>query len=149
MQQDPTPRREAAGANTAAPQREPGTLPLLDIDGARATVRLNRPKYHNRIEAQDIAHLLSTFDRVEADHGVRVLVLTGTGRTFCAGYDLSALQRGPGGGELDFARLVDRLERLAVPTVCALNGGVYGGGTDLALACDFRIGIRGIEFRMP
>jgi enoyl-CoA hydratase len=126
-----------------------GALPRLEIEGARATIRLSRPRQHNRIEAPDIEHLLEVFDRVEADRAVRVLVLTGTGRSFCAGYDLSALQRGPGGGELVFAQLVDRLERLRVPTVCALNGGVYGGGTDLALACDFRIGIRKMELRMP
>jgi enoyl-CoA hydratase len=134
------------------PDAEPaaeGTPPLLVIEGARATVRLSRPRHHNRIEAPDIPHLVGIFDRIEADRSVRVLVLTGTGRSFSAGYDLSALQRGPGGGELEFAHLVDRLERLRVPTICALNGGVYGGGTDLALACDFRIGVRGMEFRMP
>jgi enoyl-CoA hydratase/carnithine racemase len=134
------------GTRTAA---HAGTLPRLEIAGARATIHLNRPGHHNRIEAPDIDHLLEIFDRLEADHSVRVLVLTGTGRSFSAGYDLSALQRGPGGGELVFASLVDRLERLAVPTICALNGGVYGGGTDLALACDFRIGARGMELRMP
>ena len=124
--------------------------PILTVDGARATIRLNRPRHHNRIETSDIAVLCEQFAQIDADRRIRVLVLTATGRTFCAGFNLEELaperydERAPG-----FDRMVDQLEALRVPTVAAVGGSLYGGGTDLALACDFRIGIPGIELMMP
>ena len=70
---------------------EGASAPLLDITGARATIRLNRPRHHNRLEADDLGVLLKLFDQVEADPALRVLVLTGTGRTFSSGYDLGSV----------------------------------------------------------
>lgn len=131
--------------------------PLLTIDGACATIRLNRPRHLNRIQPEDIAALVAHFDRIDAERAVRVLVLTGTGRAFSAGYDLGDLARRTAApeaapaetGRPDFGAMVDRLENLRVPTVCRLNGSVYGGSTDLALACDFRVGVAGMEMVMP
>jgi len=126
------------------------SAPILSVDGARATIRLNRPRHHNRIETGDIAALCEQFARIEKDRRIRVLVLTATGRTFCAGFNLEELAperydaSAPG-----FDRMVDQLEALRVPTICAAGGSLYGGGTDLALACDFRIGVPGIELMMP
>src|SRR5438105_11789838 len=134
---------------------ESASAPLLDISGARATIRLNRPRHHNRLEADDLGVLLKLFDQIEADPTLRVLVLTGTGRSFSSGYDLgsvaaravSAREQQSAGSA--FEVVVNRLEDLAVPTICRLNGGVYGGSTDLALACDFRIGVDSAEMFMP
>src|SRR6202040_3263545 len=67
------------------------SAPVLDIDGARAAIRLNRPKHLNRLQPEDLEALLKLFDRVEADPAIRVLVLTGTGRAFSAGYDLNSV----------------------------------------------------------
>jgi enoyl-CoA hydratase/carnithine racemase len=130
------------------------TPPILMLEGARATIRLNRPAQHNRIEPDDLRVLTDHLAAVAANPDVRVLVLTGTGRTFCAGYDIGALARGrpPVGGDDApplFGDVVDRLEDLALPTIAALNGGVFGGGTDLALACDFRIGVETARMFMP
>src|ERR1700733_4860154 len=131
------------------------STPLIEISGARATIRLNRPKHLNRLQPDDLDALLELFDRIEADPAIRVLVLTGTGRAFSAGYDLnsvaeratSAVEQNSAGSA--FEVVADRLEDLGVPTICRLNGGVYGGSTDLALACDFRIGIDTCEMFMP
>src|ERR1700721_4580662 len=68
----------------------PGT-PRLDIEGARATIRLNRPRHLNRLQPDDLDALLKLFDRIEADAAIRVMVLTGTGRAFSAGYDLNSV----------------------------------------------------------
>src|SRR6202040_1011009 len=131
------------------------SAPVLDIDGARAAIRLNRPKHLNRLQPDDLEALLKLFDRIEADPAVRVLVLTGTGRAFSAGYDLGSVaeRAGSAPGEQTagsgFEIVVNRLEDPAVPPICRLNGGVYGGATDLALACDFRIGIDSCEMFMP
>jgi enoyl-CoA hydratase len=130
------------------------SVPLLDIVGARATIRLNRPKHLNRLQPDDLDALVKLFDRIEADPAIRVLVLTGTGRAFSSGYDLGSIaERAANSQEQTagsaFERVVNRLEDLAVPTICRINGGVYGGSTDLALACDFRIGVDSCEMFMP
>jgi enoyl-CoA hydratase/carnithine racemase len=134
---------------------EAATPPLLELAGPRATIRLNRPKHLNRLQAEDLDALLSLFNRIESDPAIRVLVLTGTGRAFSAGYDLNSVaERAVSDVEANsagsaFEVVVNRLEDLSVPTICRLNGGVYGGATDLALACDFRIGVDTGEMFMP
>ena len=55
------------------------SAPILEINGARATIRLNRPKHLNRLQSEDLGDLVKLFDRIEADPAIRVLVLTGTG----------------------------------------------------------------------
>src|SRR3954467_12286308 len=121
---------------------EAATAPVLEIDGARATIRLNRPKHLNRLQSEDLDELVKLFDRIEADPAIRVLVLTGTGRAFSSGYDLNSVadratsaKEKPSAGSA-FEVMVNRLEDLGVPTICRLNGGVYGGSTDLPLARD-------------
>ncbi|HMM92177.1 enoyl-CoA hydratase/isomerase family protein [Bradyrhizobium sp.] len=134
---------------------EAASAPILDISGARATIRLNRPKHLNRLQSEDLGELVRLFDRIEGDDAIRVLVLTGTGRAFSAGYDLNSVaDRATSANEQQsagsaFEVVVNRLEDLGVPTICRLNGGVYGGSTDLALACDFRIGVDTAEMFMP
>ena len=121
--------------------------PVLEIDGPLARLRLCRPRQHNRLDPADLPVMLDHLERVARDPAVRVLVLTGSGRqTFSSGYTLAAIRN-----ELDdrFERVLDTLEQLPLPVVCALNGSVYGGATDLALCCDFRIGVRGSRMFMP
>lgn len=124
----------------------------MTVEGARATIRFQRTERHNALAAADIATLVEHLAAVEANPAIRVLLLAAAGRTFCSGYDLKALageQRGGTGADaVTFGAMVDRLELLRVPTIAALGGSVYGGGTDLALACDFRIGTPTIELRM-
>lgn len=139
--------QQSAVAESASP-------PVLSVEGARATIRLNRPRHLNRLQPEDLDALLRLFERIEADAAIRVLVLTGTGRAFSAGYDLGSIaERSAAAQEQTagsaFEVVVNRLENLAVPTICRLNGGVYGGATDLALACDFRIGVDTAEMFMP
>ena len=129
--------------------------PVLERQGARATIRLNRPRHLNRLQAGDLDVLLKLFAEIEADSAIRVVVLTGTGRAFSAGYDLnsvadratSEVEHTSAGSA--FEAVVNRLEDIGVPTICRLNGGVYGGSTDLALACDFRVGVDTCEMFMP
>lgn len=127
--------------------------PLLAVDAAGvATLTLRRPAHLNRLHAEDLAAIDAHLRAVAADGAVRVLVLTGRGRAFCAGYHIGELDRSADAateGPLRFERTVDRLEALPVPTIARLNGSVYGGATDLALACDFRVGVGTMELRMP
>ncbi|HZK91145.1 MAG TPA: enoyl-CoA hydratase/isomerase family protein [Stellaceae bacterium] len=132
------------------------TAPVVTIADGRATIRLNRPREHNRLEPGDLAVLRETFIRLDSDSEMRVLVLTGTGKSFSSGYHIGALlerkaDEKPAQGNADdsFEAVVNRLEALRVPTIAALQGSVYGGATDLALACDFRIGVEGMRMLMP
>ncbi len=145
---------------SATSNEDEATAPIVTIGEGRATIRLNRPRQHNRIEPDDLVTLRETFARIDEDPKVRVLVLTGTGKSFSSGYHIGALVArraaapdAPANAEEPgsdaFARTVDRLEGLRVPTIAALNGSVYGGSTDLALACDFRIGVAGMQLVMP
>jgi enoyl-CoA hydratase/carnithine racemase len=126
---------------------EQGQLPSLVLEGERATITLRRPRHHNRLEPPDLVELLRLFRTVEEAPGLRVLVLTGTGASFSAGFHIGAF--GEGAGATTLEAVVEALERLRVPTICALNGSVYGGATDLALACDFRLGVEGMRLVMP
>jgi enoyl-CoA hydratase/carnithine racemase len=124
-----------------------GSPPTLEIADSLATITLRRPAEHNRIDPDDPAVVLRHLEKIAADPSVRLLVLTGEGeKTFCSGYTLAQI-----GARLDrsFEDMLDAIESLDIPTLCALNGSAYGGGTDLALACDFRIGVRGCRLFMP
>ena len=135
------------------PPQEASASPILTIADGRADVVLNRPREHNRLEPDDLTALIEIFDRIDTDASVRVMVLTGRGKSFSSGFHIGALSdRKEGKGDYDphaFERMVDRLEALRVPTIAALNGGVYGGSTDMALACDFKIGVSGMKMFMP
>lgn len=131
---------------------QPAGPPQLLLHGGCATLHLNRPEHHNRLEADDLLVLQQHLLRLQAEPGLRVVQLTAQGPSFCSGFHLGALgesadaaERGP---QL-FEQTVDLLEALEVPTVCCLQGGVYGGAIDLALACDFRVGVPGMALRMP
>jgi enoyl-CoA hydratase/carnithine racemase len=126
---------------------------IYDVVDHVATLTLNAPERMNTISGvmlEQISELLLAADR---DPDVRCIVLTGTGRAFCAGLDLQAQMAGPkfslgnlGGGEIAYPGEFDVrsappvvLHGVDTPTVCALNGGAAGYGLDLALGCDIRI----------
>lgn len=127
---------------------------LLTIEGPRATITLNDPAKHNRLDPTGLGLLMAAVEKADADPEVRVTVITGAGeKSFCSGYDLGSIpangRQQTGHRDSAFEGVMDRIEAMRMPTLCALNGGVYGGATDLALACDFRLGVRGMRFFMP
>jgi len=127
---------------------ETGDRPTLRIERDVARVVLNRPRRHNRFEPADI-EAMSTMLRSLSTRDVRVLIVTARGPSFSSGFDLETLS-GPRARECTaaFAELCDLVETLPIPTVCGLNGNVYGGATDFALACDFRVGVEGCRLQM-
>jgi enoyl-CoA hydratase len=109
-----------------------------------ALVRLNRPSKLNSIDAVMVREFGELVAAVRADRNVQVLVFTGNGRAFCAGADISVLQCV--GSPAEFMRYIETiqttfnaLDDLDRPTIAAVNGLAYGGGCELAIACDFRI----------
>lgn len=124
------------------------SAPLLQFDGACATIRLNRPSQHNRIDPADIPVLQAHLDATQANPDIRVVVIAGNGpKTFSSGYTLQAIRERL--DERTFEKLLDRIETLPLPTIAAIQGGVYGGATDLALCCDLRIGVSTSRMFMP
>lgn len=120
--------------------------PELALDGAVATITLRRPEQANRLTAEDLEQLGALVTEVNAREEVLVLQLRGRGKYFCSGYDIASIGAGR---KVDFEAVVDALEAARPVTIAVLHGGVYGGATDLALACDFRVGAHGIDMFMP
>ncbi len=118
-----------------------------EITGNTGRITLNRPETHNALD-QGAMRRLTEVLRDWADKDLRVLVLTGTGRSFCSGAALGDVA-GEDWGDNPLTTLCNTLESFPAPTICALNGGVYGGGVDLAMACDFRIGVQGMKMFVP
>jgi enoyl-CoA hydratase/carnithine racemase len=122
---------------------------LYSRQGHIGRLVLNHPQRHNSLGREQLDTLQGHLADVAGDDQVRVLMVTGTGeKTFCAGASLQEL----GGGEMNddaFQNMTGHLADLKIPTICALNGDVFGGGVELAVSCDFRIGIEGSRMRVP
>lgn len=118
-------------------------------------IELNRPKAANRIQPDDLAELRRHLEACEANDEIRALVLAANGPHFSAGFDLRALVAGlhaderASEGESAFAAVADLFEQTRLIVVAAIQGPVLGGATDLALACDLRIGSDKSEMQMP
>ncbi|MGO1765730.1 3-hydroxybutyryl-CoA dehydratase [Advenella sp. S44] len=121
------------------------TLPKLNIDGHLAIITLNKPHKANSLDSTDLLELSKHIYTINQQEEVLVLQVKSTGKYFCSGYDL----RGFGEKKYSFEDISNMLEDARPVTIAVLNGGVYGGGTDLALACDFRIGNPTVNMFMP
>ena len=122
-----------------------------------ALLRLNRPGQLNALTDQGVAEIGRLLDTLASDRAVRVLVITGAGRGFCAGFELGLAADAPGSAELgetpawmmrqeSFASLVTRLRGLRQPVIAAVNGPASGAGLGLALAAEIRVAARSALF---
>ncbi|MGH8155129.1 MAG: 2-(1,2-epoxy-1,2-dihydrophenyl)acetyl-CoA isomerase PaaG [Rhodanobacteraceae bacterium] len=122
-----------------------------------ARVRLNRPDRLNSFNERMHEELRDALACVRDDRSLRVLLLTGTGRGFCAGQDLGDRTVAPGAAPVDlgetvakyYAPLVRNLRELPLPVVCAVNGVAAGAGVNMALACDIVVATRSAKFIEP
>lgn len=130
---------------------------LYELRDGVATVTLNRPERLNTISREMLMLLGQLLLRADADPAVRVVVLTGAGRAFCAGLDLNDATKGSGiGSQSDANTAMTTLDlktapptilfNMEKPTICALNGSAAGYGMDMALGCDIRIMADGAKF---
>ena len=121
-------------------------------DAGICTILLNRPERRNALTIPMMAELGALLGRIAADDTVRVVILTGAGKVFCSGLDLTAMGAVPAEPALE-AALVDEvllpLERLPQPTIAAMNGDGLAGGCELALHCDVRLAVPEARLGMP
>jgi 2-(1,2-epoxy-1,2-dihydrophenyl)acetyl-CoA isomerase len=123
---------------------------LVEIHAGYRRITLNRPERLNALTVEMAAALIAALDEAEADRSCRALLLTGAGRGFCAGQDLTAIVGMPPAeiaGLIDhYHPLIGRLRASPLPIVCAVNGVAAGAGANLALACDIVLAARSANF---
>ena len=127
---------------------------ILERDGAVAIVTLNRPKVLNALNGQTLTELDTVMRELQADAGIRAIVLTGAGeKSFVAGADINelAVQTPVEGKEhaRSGQRIFDTIENLGKPVIAAVNGFALGGGCELAMACTLRIASDTARFGQP
>ena len=127
---------------------------LFDVTEGIATITFNRPKALNALNAHLLDESAAALDEIEADETIRVLILTGAGeKAFVAGADINELATfNTLQGKL-FSRkgqlIIGRLQELAIPVIAAVNGFALGGGSEMALACDFIYASENAMFGLP
>jgi enoyl-CoA hydratase/carnithine racemase len=131
----------------------PTTFRLERPHDGVALLTLDRPDRYNAMTATMFDELESTARLLDREEGLRVLVLTGAGKAFCAGYDLADAEALPGLGALGMLDLQERAARalasvrgIRVPVIAAVNGPAAGGGLALALAADIRLASPAAKF---
>ena len=139
-----------SNTKSADPEASQASSVLYEARGAVALVTLNRPQALNSFTRQMHHDLWAALDKAEADSKIRALVITGAGRGFCAGADLSEFDFAPGpdlikradpGPVIDqaFNPTARRLQNLRMPTIAAINGVAAGAGASLAMCCDIAV----------
>lgn len=135
-------------------------MPQLELIYPRpdiAVLTLNRPDKLNALNHELVEELHAALEGIGADNDCRVVVLTGAGRGFCSGLDLTDPNPAQAGGGTEFPRsgmrwqerianLTARIHRLRQPVIAAVNGPAYGGGFGIALACDIRVASESARF---
>jgi len=126
----------------------------LDVTAGVTMLTLNRPDRLNSLTEAMHAELRQALEQVRSERSTRALILTGAGRGFCAGQDLSDRKIAPGDGprdlgaslETNYNPLIRSLRALPIPVICAVNGVAAGAGASLALSCDVVVAARSASF---
>ena len=127
---------------------------IVTVEAGIAEVTLNRPDRYNALGSRMVGELGEAVEEIEGSGEVRAMILTGAGdKAFCSGVDLKERAEMDADGRWSHNRTLgafaERLARLQVPTIAALNGLAFGGELEIALACDFRLTAEGASFALP
>src|SRR5437016_5269380 len=127
---------------------------VVDFAAGVARITLNRPDVLNSFNAQMARELRGALEDARADKTVRAVLITGAGRAFCAGQDLSDVPASTDGAPADlglhlrgtYNALIKAIRKLELPVVCAVNGVAAGAGANLAMACDLVLASENASF---
>lgn len=120
---------------------------LFEQEAGIATLQFNRPDRRNALGREELSGIQLALGALNPE--TRVLVITSaSGSTFCAGADLQQIRAGELDGD-QFQQVTNKLADLSIPTLCVINGNVFGGGCELAMSCDFRLAAQDIKMRVP
>lgn len=140
---------------TPSAQATPGPAILLrdDADGV-ATLRLNRPQAYNALSTSLMAEFARNLDAIAADPAIRVVVVAGAGKGFCAGHDLRELRARPERAAYDetfaaCARLMQRIVSLPKPVIARVHGVATAAGCQLVASCDLAVAAASARFAVP
>ena len=116
-------------------------------EGGIGIITFNRPEKRNALSKQVVAEMNLVLDDLETDDALRVVILTGGEKVFCAGADLKETFTPAASKRLN--DLFTRIEKLPKPTIAAINGYAYGGGCEISLCCDLRIASETASMGLP
>ncbi len=126
---------------------------LCKVENKIAKVILNRPEVHNAFNDKMIEELSCVFDEIKNENGIRVVVITGEGKSFCAGADLNWMRRVKDYSyednlkeSLDLAEMLYKIYSSSKPTIARVNGAAIGGGTGLVAVCDIAVAATEAKF---
>lgn len=126
---------------------------LIDTENSICTITLNNPSALNALNSEMIDNLSSLIDKIEHDSSIKVVIITGAGRSFVAGADIQAMavMNSEQGREFGIkgTSVFSKFENLSKPVIAAVNGYALGGGCELALACDIRVASEKAKFGQP
>jgi enoyl-CoA hydratase/carnithine racemase len=125
---------------------------LCAVADGIATITLNRPESRNALNSVVLDGLRRSFDELDRDAAVRVIVIRGAGPAFCSGMDLKELRRRQGetaDPETGVTEVLQRIEASPHPTIAMIQGAAFAGGCELALHCDLRVAADVARFAMP
>ena len=124
---------------------EMGANVLFNIENGIATITLNRPEFYNAISQELKTELLDALDVAKNDDDVKCIILTGAGKGFCAGADMSVLASKPSPYDVrddltsSYGPIIRRIVEMHKPVICAINGPIAGAGIGFGLACDYKV----------
>lgn len=124
----------------------------LDLDPAAPIARLTlaRPDRLNALSPQALSELVAAGNEIASNGDVKVVIVGGKGRAFCAGYDIDVVDATPDSERVDLGRrMADAVTNIPALTIAAIHGHCVGGGVVLAAACDLRIAGEGTRFSIP
>lgn len=124
-----------------------------EVKNSIGYVTINRPETLNALNKTVLEELFDVFNQIDADENVRVVILTGEGRSFVAGADIGQMSTLTVAEGRQFGayghKVMNFMEKMEKPIIAAVNGFALGGGCELAMACDFRIASSKAKFGQP